>query len=182
MTLDIDLFRVDKGGDPEKMRANQKARFKDVGLVETVVAEDTKWRTLRHTGDALNRLKNVLSKAIGERMKKKEEVGESQVGPQVPPLDKLVADDLKALSLGQLKTLRADLDKAMEANAAELLESEKKRKEALWELGNILHPSVPVDDNEDNNRVERTWGDIKSTKKYSHVDLIVVSSPSSCGI
>jgi len=139
MTLDIDLFRPDKGGDPEKMRKNQKDRFKDVGLVETVITEDSKWRTLRHTADALNRLKNLLSKGIGEKMKKKAEVGETEVGPSIPPLDKLTADDLTSLSLGQLKTLRTNLDKAMDENAKDLVETEKRRKEALWEVRPLVY-------------------------------------------
>jgi len=78
------------------------------------------------------------------------------------------------LTLGQLKTLRANLDKSIEDNAKALGDTEATRNEALKEVGNILHPSVPVDDNEDNNRVERTWGDVTARKKYSHVDLIVM--------
>lgn len=63
----------------------------------------------------------------------------------------------------------------MEDNSKSLAERMSTQNEAFKEVGNLLHPSVPVDDNEDNNRVERTWGDIASRKKYSHVDLIVVS-------
>ncbi len=63
----------------------------------------------------------------------------------------------------------------MDDNSKSLMETETIRNEALKEIGNILHPSVPVDDNEDNNKVERTWGDVSVRKKYSHVDLIVVS-------
>lgn len=33
---------------------------------------------------------------------------------------------------------------------------------------------MPVDDDEDRNKVERTFGDCKGRKKYSHVDLIVM--------
>ena len=44
MVLDIDLFRTDKGGDPEKMRENQRKRFKDVKLVDLIVEKDTQWR------------------------------------------------------------------------------------------------------------------------------------------
>lgn len=44
MVLDIDLFRADKGGDPEKMRENQKKRFKDVKLVDLIVEKDNQWR------------------------------------------------------------------------------------------------------------------------------------------
>ena len=44
MVLDIELFRADKGGDPDKIRENQRKRFKDVGYVDRVVEADTKWR------------------------------------------------------------------------------------------------------------------------------------------
>lgn len=81
---------------------------------------------------------------------------------------------LQTLSLGQLKTFKGRLDTKMEENSKKLLETEEIRNESLREIGNLLHPSVPVDDNEDNNRVERTWGDCTLKKKYSHIDLIVV--------
>jgi len=44
MVLDIELFRADKGGDPEKIRESQRKRFKDVTLVDRVVETDTRWR------------------------------------------------------------------------------------------------------------------------------------------
>jgi seryl-tRNA synthetase len=106
MSLDIDLFRADKGGDPDKMRENQRKRFKDVGLVETVIAEDSKWRKLRYQADSYNRMKNVLSKAIGERMKKKEEVGSTDEPAGTVALDQLTPEHLVPMTLGQLKTLR----------------------------------------------------------------------------
>jgi len=44
MVLDIELFRADKGGDPDKIRENQRKRFKDVSYVDKVVEADSKWR------------------------------------------------------------------------------------------------------------------------------------------
>lgn len=44
MVLDLDLFRTDKGGDPEIVRDCQRKRFKDVTLVDKLVAADTEWR------------------------------------------------------------------------------------------------------------------------------------------
>lgn len=44
MVLDVDLFRSDKGGNPDKIRDNQKKRFKDIGLVDLIVENDLKWR------------------------------------------------------------------------------------------------------------------------------------------
>jgi hypothetical protein len=39
MVLDLDAFRDDKGGDANKVKKNQELRFKDVKLVETVIAQ-----------------------------------------------------------------------------------------------------------------------------------------------
>lgn len=44
MVLDIDLFRTEKGGNPDNIRESQKKRFKKVSLVDDVVESDEKWR------------------------------------------------------------------------------------------------------------------------------------------
>lgn len=44
MVLDIELFRKERGGDPDKIRESQRKRFKDVTLVDKVVDADVKWR------------------------------------------------------------------------------------------------------------------------------------------
>ncbi|XP_020608669.1 serine--tRNA ligase, cytoplasmic-like [Orbicella faveolata] len=82
MVLDLDLYRADKGGDPEKIRENQSKRYKDTTLVDQVVEADTKWRKLRFSADNWNKLKNVCSKQIGEKMKRKEPVGDSEELPK----------------------------------------------------------------------------------------------------
>ncbi|CAG7785025.1 unnamed protein product [Allacma fusca] len=155
------------------MRENQKKRFKDIQLVETVIDQDKVWRQLRFQADSLNRLRNQISKAMGEKMKKKEEAGETDVDEKLV-LQDLTPELLKAFSVGQLKTLRARLEVALTENTKALEDTEKKRNESLREVGNILHPTVPVSDDEDKNRIERTWGDIAAKKKYSHVDLITM--------
>lgn len=44
MVLDIELFREEKGGDPQKIRQLQEKRFKSVKLVDDVVENDALWR------------------------------------------------------------------------------------------------------------------------------------------
>jgi seryl-tRNA synthetase len=44
MVLDIDEFRPEKGGNPEKIRENQRKRFSDVTMVDKIVESDEKWR------------------------------------------------------------------------------------------------------------------------------------------
>merc|ERR1712156_564347 len=72
--------------------------------------------------------------------------------------------------MGRIRVL---IDEAIEKNKVKMEEMEKSRDSILGEMSNWLHPSVPVSNDEDaDNRVERTWGDIEGRKKYSHFDLI----------
>ncbi|XP_060076412.1 serine--tRNA ligase, cytoplasmic-like [Ylistrum balloti] len=176
MVLDIELFRSDKGGDPAKIRENQAKRFKDVTLVDKVIEFDTQWRKLRYRADLLNKLKNLCSKTIGEKMKKKEDQGTDTTIPQemVDDLDNLKPEQLMELTVTKIKQVRILIDENIKENDAGLLKSESDRNEALKEMGNLLHPSVIVSNDEDENGIERTFGDCETRKKYSHVDLVVM--------
>lgn len=174
MVLSIDLFRPDRGGDPEKMRENQKKRYKDPKLVDLIVSKDEEWRKVRFNADSLNKLKNLCSKAIGEKMKKKEPQGDDENLPAdvTNDLNGLNSDKLRELSVVQIKNLNKIIEQEIHKNSQNLITIENERNEALKEMGNILHPSVPVTDDEEFNRVERTFGDCESKKKFSHVDLV----------
>lgn len=176
MVLDLDLFRKEKGGDPEKLRKNQKDRFKSVELIDKVIDHDTIWRQCRHKADQYNQFKNLCSKIIGEKMKAKEPPGDSSTLPDGFALndDKLEASTLKALTVTQIKQVRVLIDELTAQNEKDLTATEKERNAALREVGNHLHPSVPVNDNEDENGIVKTVGDTTIRKKYSHVDLITM--------
>ncbi|XP_019775472.1 serine--tRNA ligase, cytoplasmic isoform X2 [Tursiops truncatus] len=176
MVLDLDLFRVDKGGDPALIRESQEKRFKDPGLVDQLVKADSAWRRCRFQADNLNKLKNLCSKTIGEKMKKKEPTGNDESIPEdVLNLDDLTADTLTNLKVSQIKKVRLLIDEAILKCDAERIKLEAERFENLREIGNLLHPSVPISNDEDaDNKVERIWGDCTVRKKYSHVDLVVM--------
>lgn len=174
MVLDLEVFRVDKGGDPSKIRENQAKRFKDVALVDKVVDSDIKWRKLRHQLDNWNKIKNLCSKEIGNKMKKKEPVGNDEALSNniLEQLNDLSLNTLQGLTVMQIKKLRSLMDQEIIKCNEELIKYEAERNEALREVANWLHESVPVSADEDENPVIRTWGDITVRKKYSHVDLI----------
>lgn len=44
MVLDLNLFRKEKGGDPDSIRKSQEERYKDVTTVDKVIEIDSKWR------------------------------------------------------------------------------------------------------------------------------------------
>ncbi|XP_048781952.1 serine--tRNA ligase, cytoplasmic isoform X1 [Lagopus muta] len=176
MVLDLDLFRADKGGDPAAVREMQRKRFKDPALVDALVRADGAWRRCRFRADNLNKLKNLCSKTIGDKMKKKEPVGSDESVPEsAQNLDELTADVLGGLQVSQIKKVRLLIDEAILKCDAERVRLEAERFESLREIGNLLHPSVPISNDEDaDNKVERIWGDCSCRKKYSHVDLVVM--------
>lgn len=155
MVLDLDLFRKDKGFDPEKIRENQRKRFKDLQLVDTVIEKDKHWRQLRHRADNFNKLKNLCSKEIGEKMKKREPLGDDDTVPQVivDDLDNLTSESLKSLMVTQIKRIRTLIDDAIQKNDENLKTTESERNSALKEVGNHLHESVPVSNDEEENKV-----------------------------
>jgi len=176
MVLDLELFRADKGGDPAKIKENQAKRYKDVTLVDKVVDHDTAWRKSRFRADLLNKLKNACSKAIGEKMKKKEPVGDDDTVPEelLNNIDELTPDKLTPLTVTQIKKIRLVIEEATKENGDALEKCETARNEALKEIGNMLHESCIISKDEDENGIERTFGDVESRKKYSHVDLVVM--------
>jgi len=175
MVLDIDQFRPEKGGNPEKIRENQKNRYCDVGAVDKVIDLDNQWRAARHAADNWNKLKNMASKAIGEKMKKKEPLGDSDAVEEsiIAGLAELSLEVCTGLTVTQMKKIRTLIDQAIAENGVKVKNLEEERDNVLKEFGNWLHPSVPISNDEDkDNRTERTWGDIEKRTKYSHVDLI----------
>lgn len=158
MVLDLDFFRNDKGFDPQKIRENQEKRFKDVRLVDTVIEKDKYWRQLRHRADNFNKLKNLCSKEIGDKMKRKEPLGDDDNIPQtiIDGLDNLTSENLKALTVIQIKKIRILIDEAIQKNDDKLKTTELERNSALREVGNHLHNSVPVSDDEEENKVLNT--------------------------
>ena len=74
--LDINLFRVDKGGDPDVIRESQRRRYASVDLVDEVIALDASWRALRGNIDTLNMEFNAANKAVAAKKKAKEDATE----------------------------------------------------------------------------------------------------------
>mmetsp|Transcript_36153 Transcript_36153/g.58463 ORF Transcript_36153/g.58463 Transcript_36153/m.58463 type:complete len:579 (+) Transcript_36153:52-1788(+) len=143
MVLDLDDFRKFKGGDPDKIIESEKRRGNDPKLVEKIIELDETWRGLTGKIDLLNRERNTLSKSgkqIGKLMKegKKEEA-------------KKLKDEIAAKM--QAKNAEIAAMKQTQTNAA------KERDELLHKVGNYVHDTVPVGDDEDKfNKIERTWG------------------------
>lgn len=68
----------------------------------------------------------------------------------------LTGDQLKPLSVNQIKKVSSLMDKAIAEANKKLDETEKERNAGLREMGNHLHPSVHVSDNEVNFMTNQT--------------------------
>lgn len=213
MVLDLDLFRPDKGGDPERVRANVRKRFDDETSVDRVMDLDGQWRKHRWSLDQLNKAKNIISKEYGLRIKQSKKakggnttaaaaataaaatataaVTQPDDGDSAKPTQDTSASplDLSSLlaainsigaevDLEQLKSFRSQVESQVTEINKLMEEVERTRDEVLKEVGNLIHPDVPISNDEDNNAVIREYGkilepkDVGMSKLLSHVDLI----------
>lgn len=130
--LDINQFIEEKGGNPELIKKSQKARGASVELVDEIISDYKDWVKTRFDLDELNKKLNKLQKEIGQKFKKKEDASE------------LLAEKDK---LTQEKKELTDKEQS----------EDKNLRNKVFQVGNIVHPSVVVSNDEDNNELVRTW-------------------------
>ena len=136
MPIDINLLREkDKNGNPDAVRKSQKDRFADETLVDQVIDLDEQWRKKNYETESAKMKFNANNKEIATKKKAKE-----------------ACDDLMELS----KTLKADIE-TKKQEAQDLL---KQRDAKLNLIGNVLGPQVPIFQDEENNEVVTTWGEL----------------------
>merc|ERR1711871_916826 len=80
MVLDIALFRDEQ--TREEVRASQNRRAKHLDAVDNVVKYDAEWVKSRKHNDNLNYASKLTAKCVGEKMKKKEPIGDSTDIPE----------------------------------------------------------------------------------------------------
>jgi seryl-tRNA synthetase len=179
--LDINLFREEKGGNPGIIRESQRRRFADETIVDQIIQKDHEWRQMRGRLDILNNYSNQVSKTVGIKKKAKEEVGDETLDiPQQfftdldaqfdkekggKPLNELKVTQLMKLSK-HIKALIAKLEQDMK-------EKEQERDNMLYNIGNIVHESCVISNNEDENGIVREWGEHRQGENLlNHVDIM----------
>ncbi|KAG0355493.1 Cytosolic seryl-tRNA synthetase [Podila minutissima] len=130
--LDINLFLKERGGDPEIVRESQRRRHAPVELVDEIIELYNEWKTTRFNLDQVNKKANAIQTEIKQKMKAKDDA----------------TDLIKA---------RTECKKEQE-----LLQNTEAVQEERWNkklglVGNIVHDSVPVSNNEDDNSIVRTY-------------------------
>ncbi|GJP55318.1 hypothetical protein CLOM_g14293 [Closterium sp. NIES-68] len=147
--LDINLFRAEKGGNPEIIRESQRRRYAKVELVDEVIALDKEWRECQFQLDQLRKDFNKANKEVAAKKIAKQDATEE---------------------IAKVKSI----DEAIKAKAVEVEEKRKEVDARVKIIGNLVHDSVPVNDDEDHNAVIRTWGEPRTDEgvKHNHVDLV----------
>jgi len=152
MVLDIKLFRAEQGGDPELIRESQRRRHKPVEIVDEIIALDEKWRKDTFQLDTLRKEQRIVSKKVGELNSKGGK--DSEEAQTLSKRARDMKDEIAALAVA-IEQARVTIDK----------------KVAL--VGNIVHESVPVSNNEDDNALYHEFGQFtKKEGTKNHRELL----------
>jgi len=130
--LDVLDFIAERGGDPKKVMESQRRRYASADIVEEVTnlwqdAHKTRYKVTQ-VGAEINK----IQKEIGQLKKNKQDATE-------------------------LLQKKVDLEKEKKTIEDEATEKEKLRDRRCKTIGNYVHDSVPVNDNEDFNEVVKKW-------------------------
>ncbi|KAF8544253.1 hypothetical protein BDD12DRAFT_816393 [Trichophaea hybrida] len=130
--LDVFSFIEERGGNPEAIRESQRRRHASVEIVDEIIQMWNDCKEARYAVTMKGRDANVVQKEIGLKKKAKQDASE------------LLAKK------AQLEVEKKELEAIADAK-------EKEMNKKLGTIGNIVHDSVPISDNEDNNELIRTW-------------------------
>ena len=129
--LDRKLLRE----EPERVRRTLEVRGTDDVDLDAILAIDEEWRELKGRGDGLRHERNEISGTIGELKREGEEEAAQE-------------------AIERSAQLKGELER-VEERAADL---ESDLEEALLEIPQIPHESVPVGEDESENVEHRRWG------------------------
>ncbi|KAL2514757.1 Serine--tRNA ligase [Forsythia ovata] len=146
--LDINLVREEKGGDPEKIRESQRRRFSDVGLIDEVIKLDKEWRQRQFELESLRKDFNKINKEVARL--------------------RISGEDASGMI-----SATEDNRKLIAEKEAEVQEAKIALDSRWGNVGNLVHDSVPVSNDEANNAIVRSWGEKRTeTKLKNHVELV----------
>jgi len=145
--MDINLLRAPE--TLQKVRESQQKRYKSTHLVDLVVALDSTWRKMLFEINEKKKALNALQKEITDKKKAKES-----------------CDDL----VEKLKAMKSaiEVEDRVEAETKQLLDAK------LFQIGNLVHDSVPVSNDEANNGIVVMKGECRphDDKLHFHHDLL----------
>ncbi|XP_078174123.1 serine--tRNA ligase-like isoform X2 [Carex rostrata] len=146
--LDINLFRAEKGFDPEIVRESQRRRYASIEIVDEIINLDKEWRQRQFELESLRKDFNKINKEVAR---------------------------LKMLKLDATEVINStNENKKQTAEKEEEVQAAKAALDAkLDTIGNLIHDSVPISNDEANNAVIRTVGERRTEDNLkTHVDLV----------
>ncbi|OMO80443.1 hypothetical protein CCACVL1_12963 [Corchorus capsularis] len=148
--LDINLFREEKGNDPNLVRESQRRRFDDVDIVDTIIRVDKLCRQHQYELDHLRKELNKIQKEIAQLI--------------------LTGDDASELIESSNEKKQSEAYQNLEFEFEEVRDDLKVK---LSTIGNLVHDTVPFSDDERNNVMVRQWGQKRMEPNLkNHVKLV----------
>ncbi|KAL8739277.1 MAG: hypothetical protein Q9181_000007 [Wetmoreana brouardii] len=149
--LDVVDFIQERGGDPKRIRESQRRRYAPEEAVDEVIALYEDHRKTKYEAQQVGSKINTTQKDIGQKKKAKEDASE----------------------LLKIKSGLEDEKKRIEEC---VVEKEAALQRKIKTIGNYVHDSVPVSNNEDNNGRIRTWApegaQLKQQDCLSHHEVL----------
>ncbi|KAL6553561.1 hypothetical protein OROGR_007403 [Orobanche gracilis] len=146
--LDINLFREEKGNNPEIIRESQRRRFASVGIVDEIIHLDKEWRQGQFELEQLRKDFNRINREVAKLRTSGEDAS----------------------------SMIRNSEEIKDSTAKKALEVEELHSTLLSKLelvGNLVHDSVPVSNDEANNVVVRAWGEKRTEPNLkNHVELV----------
>ena len=146
--IDINLIRE----NPEKVKENLKKKFQEekIALVDEILKIDEKWRKLKYDEDEFRSERNKISKRIAEELKK----GNKKEVEKLKKNAKEIPEKIEKIEIIRKKF-------------------ESKIKEILVKIPNIIHESVPIGKDENENVEIKKIGEpkIPPYEVFNHAEL-----------
>lgn len=149
----------------QKLYQSEKSRYRDPNVVDKVVELDNKWREAQHKVQEqkteINKLQKEYGKLFGLLKKEQDETKQSDIKSKQEDLQKTMA------------TLKESVA-SIEEESTQLL---VLRDSTISTIGNVVHSSVPVSNDEANNEIVREWGkprmDVSTDDKFHHSEVML---------
>lgn len=155
MGIDINLLRTERGGDAEAVFASERKRYRgaEQNFAQRAAELDEVWRRKRFELDGASQAINAVQREITQAKKQK------------LPCE---------AELARLQALKAGRER-LEGEERQLV---AERDGWLKQVGNLVHESVVVSADEQDNEVVRSWGALPEmrvepgSRRYAHHQLL----------
>lgn len=140
--LDINDFIIEKGGDPKKIKESQRRRYASEEVVDEVIALYEDHRKSRLMEPKYWCRENWLTPYAAQ-------YAATQIGSKINDVKKQIGVKKKAKeNADELMKQKIDLEKEKKAIDESVAEKEVALKKKASTVGNIVHDSVPINNNE----------------------------------